>query len=85
LLILIAPGRSQLRYGTGAAVRLRKIISNEWLLVLAGIASIVFRVLLLIQPAVRRARPDLVDRRWAIVSGVLFMILAFRIAELERV
>src|SRR2546430_12523244 len=33
------------------AVRLRKIISNEWLLVLAGILSVAFGVLLLLQPS----------------------------------
>jgi uncharacterized membrane protein HdeD (DUF308 family) len=34
-----------------AAVRLRKIVTNEWLLMLAGIASIAFGVILLLQPA----------------------------------
>jgi len=53
-----------------AAVRLRKIISNEWLLVLAGNRSIVFGVLLLIQPAVGAFSPDLWIGAWAIVSGV---------------
>src|SRR5438067_5253171 len=34
-----------------AAVKLHHVIANEWLLILAGIASIAFGILLLIQPA----------------------------------
>ena len=34
-----------------AAIKLRKLITNEWMLVLAGIASVAFGVVLLLQPA----------------------------------
>ena len=34
-----------------AAIRLRKVVTNEWLLILAGIASVAFGVILLLQPA----------------------------------
>jgi uncharacterized membrane protein HdeD (DUF308 family) len=34
-----------------AAIKLRKEISNEWLLVLAGVAALAFGILLLLQPA----------------------------------
>jgi uncharacterized membrane protein HdeD (DUF308 family) len=61
-----------------AAVRLRKIINNEWLLVLAGIASVVFGILLLFRPAVGALALIWWIGAWAIVSGILFMILAFR-------
>jgi len=61
-----------------AAVRLRKIITNEWLLVLAGIASVVFGALLLLRPAVGALALIWWIGAWAIVSGILFMILAFR-------
>lgn len=66
-----------------AAVRLRKVIANEWLLVLAGIASVVFGVLLLIQPAAGALALIWWIGAWAIVSGVLFMILAFRMRNLK--
>jgi uncharacterized membrane protein HdeD (DUF308 family) len=61
-----------------AAVRLRKIITNEWLLILAGIASVVFGVILLIQPAAGALALIWLIATWAIVFGVLLMILAFR-------
>jgi uncharacterized membrane protein HdeD (DUF308 family) len=61
-----------------AAVRLRKIINNEWLLVLAGIASVLFGILLLLRPAVGALALIWWIGAWAIVSGILFMILAFR-------
>src|SRR5437588_7460703 len=61
-----------------AAVRLRKIITNEWLLLLAGIASVVFGIILLFQPAAGALALIWLIGAWAIVSGVLFMIFAFR-------
>ena len=61
-----------------AAVRLRKIIANEWLLVLAGIASIAFGILLLFQPAVGALALIWWIGAWALVFGILMMILAFR-------
>ena len=60
------------------AVRLRKIITNEWLLVLAGIASVVFGVLLLFQPAAGALALIWLIGAWALVFGILLMILAFR-------
>jgi uncharacterized membrane protein HdeD (DUF308 family) len=61
-----------------AAVRLRKVINNEWLLVLAGIASVVFGVLLLLQPAAGALVLIWWIGAWALVLGFLLMILAFR-------
>ena len=56
-----------------AAVRLRKIITNEWLLILAGIASVAFGILLLFQPAVGALALIWWIGAWAIVLGILLM------------
>jgi uncharacterized membrane protein HdeD (DUF308 family) len=61
-----------------AAVRLRKIIANEWLLILAGIASLAFGVILLLQPAAGALALIWLIGAWALVFGILLMILAFR-------
>src|SRR6266446_7073138 len=61
-----------------AAVRLRKIIADEWLLILAGIASVVFGILLLFQPAAGALVLIWWIGAWALLSGILLMILAFR-------
>jgi uncharacterized membrane protein HdeD (DUF308 family) len=61
-----------------AAVRLRKIITNEWLLILAGIASVVLGAIMLFQPAAGALALIWLIASWAIVFGVLLLILAFR-------
>jgi uncharacterized membrane protein HdeD (DUF308 family) len=61
-----------------AAVRLRKIITNEWLLILAAIASVAFGVILLFQPAAGALALIWLIGAWALVFGILLMILAFR-------
>jgi uncharacterized membrane protein HdeD (DUF308 family) len=61
-----------------AAVRLRKIITNEWLLVLAGIASVAFGVILLFQPGAGALALIWLIAAWAVVFGILLLILAFR-------
>jgi uncharacterized membrane protein HdeD (DUF308 family) len=65
-----------------AAIRLRKVITNEWLLVLAGILSIVFGILLLLQPGIGALALVFWIGAWMIAIGVLLMILAFRIRNL---
>jgi uncharacterized membrane protein HdeD (DUF308 family) len=66
-----------------AAIKLRKVITNEWLLVLAGVASIVFGILLLLQPGVGALALIWWIGAWAIFMGVLLMILAFKIRHLH--
>ncbi len=63
------------------AVRLRKVISNEWLLILAGIISLVFGVLLLFQPGAGALALVWWIGAFAIVFGVLLFALAFRMRK----
>jgi len=62
-----------------AAIRLRKEIDNEWLLVLSGIASVVFGALLVIWPASGALALIWMIGSFAIVFGVLLVSLAFKI------
>jgi uncharacterized membrane protein HdeD (DUF308 family) len=64
-----------------AAIRLRKEIDNEWLLLLAGLASVVFGILLAAQPAVGALAVLWLIGSYAILFGVLLLILAFKIRK----
>jgi len=61
-----------------AAIRLRKIIANEWLLILAGIASVAFGVILFLQPAAGALVLIWWLGAWALIFGILLIVLAFR-------
>jgi uncharacterized membrane protein HdeD (DUF308 family) len=45
-----------------AAIQLRRIIENEWLMIITGIASILFGFILYIFPGRRRAQSGMADR-----------------------
>lgn len=62
-----------------AAVRLRKVIANEWLLMLAGMASVAFGVLMVIWPGAGALALLWCIASFSIVFGVLLVALAFRL------
>lgn len=69
-----------------AAIRLRKEIEGEWLLILAGIISVLFGLLIFFRPL-----PDgvvaiaLLVGMYAIISGILCLMLAFKVRKQDPV
>jgi len=66
------------------AVRLRKEISNEWMLILSGLISVAFGALLIARPVVGALSLIWVIAAYAIVEGVLYVGLAFRTRSLRN-
>ncbi|HEY0581473.1 MAG TPA: HdeD family acid-resistance protein [Chloroflexota bacterium] len=62
-----------------AAVRLRRVIQNEWWLVLSGIASILFAIILLAAPGAGALAVVWLIASYAILFGVLMLGLAYRL------
>jgi len=61
-----------------AGFRLRKEISNEWLLWLLGAISVVFGVLMITQPAAGLLGLVWAIASWAVAIGILKILLAFK-------
>lgn len=66
-----------------AAIALRKVIENEWMLVLAGVASILFGSALMIQPAVGALAVIFWIGAFAIVRGIFIVALALRLRKIR--
>ncbi len=62
-----------------AALRLRKEIEGEWLLILGGLVSVVFGVLLMVQPGAGAISLVWLIGTYALVFGVLLVLLAFKL------
>jgi uncharacterized membrane protein HdeD (DUF308 family) len=63
---------------------LRRVITNESLTILSGIASIIFSLLLVFFPGAGALSVAWLIGTYAIVLGVLLIILAFRLRTLRR-
>jgi uncharacterized membrane protein HdeD (DUF308 family) len=59
------------------AVRLRKEIEGEWWLVLSGLASALFGIIILARPGAGALALLWFIAAWAIVMGVFLVILSF--------
>jgi uncharacterized membrane protein HdeD (DUF308 family) len=67
-----------------AAIKLRKVLTGEWMLMLAGLGSAVFGVFLIARPALGALAVVLWIGAWAMVSGILLIALAFRLRSWGR-
>lgn len=67
-----------------AAIQLRRQIENEWLLAAVGIASLLFGLLLAIWPVAGALAILWVIGAYALIFGVLLLILAFRLRTWKR-
>ena len=64
-----------------AAVRLRKQFTNEWLLILSGVASVIFGLLTLAMPGAGALAIVFWIGAYAITFGMFYVALAFRLRK----
>jgi uncharacterized membrane protein HdeD (DUF308 family) len=65
-----------------AAIQLRQLITNEWLMILSGILSIIFAVLLVVFPGAGALSLVWLIGAYAIFFGILLISFAFRLRGL---
>jgi uncharacterized membrane protein HdeD (DUF308 family) len=71
-------------FAIGAAIRLRKEITGEWLMVLGGIAAVLFGVLLVLFPGAGALAVVWWIGAFALVYGALLLALGLRLRSWEK-
>lgn len=66
------------------AIRLRKVISGEWMLIVAGILAVVFGVFLIARPGAGALAVVLWIGIYALLAGVLQLMLAFKLRSVGK-
>jgi uncharacterized membrane protein HdeD (DUF308 family) len=61
------------------AIRLREVLPNEWLLIIAGLLSVAFGVVLIARPDAGALAVLSLLGAYAVVFGVLLLIFAFKV------
>ena len=65
------------------AIRMRKVIDNEWMLILAGLGSLLFGVLLFLFPGAGALSLVWLIGAYALIFGILTLVLAFRVRGMQ--
>ncbi|HYE35782.1 HdeD family acid-resistance protein [Methylocaldum sp.] len=81
LIFVLLMGANALATGVldiASAIRLRKVMEGEWLLILAGVVSILFGILVFLFPGAGALALVWLISFYAVVTGVLLLTLAFR-------
>jgi len=66
------------------AIALRRVLQHEWLLILSGVLSIAFGIILMTQPGAGALAVDWIIGWYAILFGCLYIAFAFRLREYKR-
>jgi uncharacterized membrane protein HdeD (DUF308 family) len=66
-----------------AAIRLRKLIRNEWFLALTGAVALILGLLLIVQPAEGAIALLVAIATFAIAWGVVLVVLGFRLRQVR--
>jgi len=67
-----------------AAIKLRKELTNEWLLILGGVFSIIFGLLLFTNPAAGTLTMVWLIGAYTLVFGIMMIVLSFRLRGLLK-
>lgn len=67
-----------------AAIELRKQIEGEWLMIIAGMASVLFGVLIVLWPGAGVLALLWLIGIFAVIFGVIMIILAFKLRGLKK-
>lgn len=67
-----------------AAIRLRKVITNEWFLALSGVVCLVLGIMLIVQPAKGAVTLVVVIATFAMVWGVSLILFGLRLHRLGK-
>ena len=67
-----------------AAVRLRRMIANEWALILMGVISVIFGLVIFVAPIAGAVAIALAIGAYAVIFGALMLVLAFRMRSWLR-
>jgi uncharacterized membrane protein HdeD (DUF308 family) len=68
-----------------AAIEFRKMIENEWMLVLAGLASIAFGFLVVLHPGAGALSILWIMGSYALLFGILLVVASFKVKRLAQV
>jgi uncharacterized membrane protein HdeD (DUF308 family) len=66
------------------AIRLRKELSDEWMMILSGIISIFFGVALFVSPGAGALAMVWLIGGYALIAGVMLIVLAFKVHAIPR-
>jgi uncharacterized membrane protein HdeD (DUF308 family) len=67
-----------------AAIRMRNVIDNEWTLVIAGVLSVLFGVVLLAQPGAGALAIVWLIGLYAVLFGIALLALSWRLRGLQQ-